>query len=177
MLHWPAPKKLYSNWADINASSWKGMEELYKKDKVKSIGVCNFTKEYLLELEKTAEIMPMVNQIEYHPGVNQDELIDYCKSKNIILEAYCPLGNGKILENETLKKISFQKNKSTAQVCLRWSLQKGFVVIPKTTKKERLIENSNLFDFELTADEMSQINKIPYCGGLNINPDDFVEFG
>ncbi len=153
------------------------MEELYKEGRVRAIGVCNFTVEHLEALKKTAKIMPMINQVEYHPGINQDELIKYCKQENIILEAYCPLGNGQILENEILRKIARAKNKSTAQICLRWEIQKGFVVIPKTTKKERLIENSDIFDFELTNDEMKQIDEIPYCGGLNINPDEFVEFG
>lgn len=177
LIHWPASMKLYDNWEEINASTWQGMEEVYKMGLVKAIGVCNFKKHHLEALKKTAQIMPMVNQFEYHPGIEQDELINYCKENGIVLEASSPLGNGQILQNQILSDIAAKYNKTSAQVCLRWALQKGFIVIPKTINEKRVKENYNVFDFELLNDEMEQINKIPYCGGIGIDSDEVTEFG
>ena len=177
MIHWPASKKLYDNWEEINASTWEGMEEVYNMGLVKAIGVCNFKKHHLEALKKTAKIMPMVNQFEYHPGINHNELIEFCKLEHIATEASSPLGNGQILGNPIIQDIATKHNKTIAQICLRWSVQKGFIVIPKTTNKNRAVENYNIFDFELTNNEMEQINKIPYCGGIGIDSDEVVEFG
>ncbi len=172
LVHWPAAIKHHKDWEEINADTWRGMEALYKDGLVRNIGVCNFKLHHLEALEKTAEIMPFINQIEIHPGLPQSELIDYCKSKDIVIEAYSPLGNGKILQNETILKIAKTKSVSAAQICLRWAIQKSIIVIPKTVNKERLHSNINVFNFELSDSEMKAIDRIPYCGGIGIDPDE-----
>lgn len=178
LIHWPASMKLYpETWKDINAEVWGGLEAIYKQGLARSIGVCNFKIHHLEALMKTALIKPMINQIEFHPGINQEEMIKYCKKNNIILEASSPLGNGQILQNKTLLEISKSRRKTIAQICLRYSLQKGFVVIPKTTSKNRLLENINIFDFELTEEEIKILDSIPYCGGIGIDSDEVVQFG
>ncbi|MEY8389995.1 aldo/keto reductase [Lachnospiraceae bacterium 45-W7] len=177
LIHWPASMKLYPNWIEINADTWKGMEQLYRDGLVKSIGVCNFKVHHLQELMKSAEILPMINQIEMHPGMNQTEVLNYCNANGIKVEASSPLGNGQILKNEKLIEISKKKGKSAAQICLRWGIQKGVIVIPKTTNIERLEENINIFDFVLDLNEMEMIDNIPYCGGIGIDSDEVVEFG
>ena len=177
LIHWPASMKLYDNWSEINAETWRGMEQLYKDGLVKNIGVCNFKIHHLEELKKTAEVMPFINQVELHPGFPQKELIDYCEKERIVVEASSPLGNGQILENEVLNRLAVQKNVSVSQICLRWEMQKGLIVIPKTSKKERLHGNIDVFGFELSEDEMKEIDSIPYCGGIGIDPDEVVEFG
>lgn len=177
LIHWPASSKLYPNWAEINADTWRGMEALLKDGLVKAIGVCNFKPHHLEELRKTAEIMPMIDQVELHPGMPQLELIQYCLENNIQVEASSPLGNGQILSNDILSAFADKYNKSTAQICLRWEIQKGIVVIPKTSKPERLSENLNILDFELTTEEMVKIDSIPYCGGIGIDSDEVIEFG
>ena len=177
LIHWPASMKLYDNWSEINAETWRGMEQLNKDGIVKNIGVCNFKIHHLEELKKTAEVMPFINQVELHPGFPQNELIDYCKTEEIVIEASSPLGNGQILENEVLNRLAAQKNVSVSQICLRWEIQKGIIVIPKTSKVERLRVNMDVFGFSLSEDEMKEIDSIPYCGGIGIDPDEVVEFG
>lgn len=177
LIHWPASKKLYPNWAEINAETWRGMEQLYKDGWVKSIGVCNFKAHHLEELCKTAKIAPCVNQIELHPGMGQQETLGYCQEHGICVEASSPLGNGQILSNETLALIAKRHGKSAAQVCLRWAIQKGAVPIPKTARKERLKENMEACGFNLALDEMSMIDSIPYCGGIGDDPDEVTRFG
>lgn len=177
LIHWPASIKMYPDWEEINAETWRGMEALLKAGLVRTIGVCNFKAHHLEALSKTAEIMPFVNQIEYHPGMNQEDIYDYCIKNEIQIEAYSPLGNGQIMKNQLLRDIASREGKTVAQICLRWEVQKNVVMIPRTSKVERLKENLDIFDFELTDDEMRLIDAIPYCGGLGIDPDGVLEFG
>lgn len=177
LIHWPASPKLYEDWKEINADTWRGMEALYQDGIVRAIGVCNFKAHHLAELKKTAKIMPMVNQMEFHPGMLQEDTVSFCKAEEIAIEASSPLGNGQILENETLCSIAEKKEKTTAQICLRWALQKDMIVIPKTVKQNRLLENMNIFDFELDKKEEEAIDIIPYCGGIGIDSDEVIEFG
>ncbi len=177
LIHWPATPRLYSDWAWINAETWRGMESLYREGVVRAVGVCNYKVHHLMELGKTAEIMPMVNQTECHPGMLQREIADYCQKYDILIEASSPLGNGQILENKVLNVIAGKKGKTAAQICLRWGIQKGMTVIPKTISSERLLENYNIYDFELSDREMLLIDEIPYCGGIGIDSDEVIEFG
>lgn len=177
LVHWPASMKLYSDWADINADTWRGMEQLYKDGFVRAIGVCNFKIHHLQALKKTADIMPMINQIEYHPGLDQKDILHYCNENDIKVEASSPLGNGEILNNNILKEIAEKKRKTVAQISIRWEIQKGLIVIPKTCNIGRLAENMDVFDFELSKEEMSEIDNIPYCGGIGIDSDEVIEFG
>ncbi len=177
LIHWPASMKLYSDWRAINADTWGGMESLYEDGIVRNIGVCNFKIHHLEELKKSANIMPMIDQVEMHPGMNQNELIEYCRQKKIAIEASSPLGNGQILENDVLRKISEAKAVSPAQVALRWEYQKDVITIPKTSDISRLCSNIDIFDFELSDDEMRMIDSIPYCGGIGLDPDEVTEFG
>ena len=177
LIHWPASMKLYPDWEEINEDTWRGMEQLYKDGLAKAIGVCNFKIHHLESLKKTAEIMPMVDQVELHPGLNQNELLEYCKVNDIVVEASSPLGNGQILNNENLQMIAENKKKTVAQVCLRWGLQKGSILIPKTTNVGRMQENFDIFNFSLDKKEMDAIGKISYCGGIGIDSDEVEEFG
>lgn len=177
LIHWPASMKLYSDWRKINADTWRGMESLYEDGIVRNIGVCNFKIHHLEELKKSANIMPVIDQVELHPGMNQNELIEYCSREKIALEASSPLGNGQILENDVLRKISEAKAVSPAQVALRWEYQKDVITIPKTSDISRLCSNIDIFDFELSDDEMRMIDSIPYCGGIGLDPDEVTEFG
>ncbi len=177
LIHWPASMKLYPDWAEINGETWRGMEALWKDGLVRAIGVCNFKVHHLEELQKTASIMPFVNQVECHPGMNQEEIYQYCVWNGIQVEASSPLGNGQIMGNQVLRELAAQKNKSVAQVCLRWEVQKNLIAIPRTSKAERLRANLDIFDFELSEGEMAAIDKIPYCGGIGIDSDEVTEYG
>lgn len=177
LIHWPASPKLHSNWKEINFETWRGMEKIYADGLVRAIGVCNFKQHHLEVLNKTASVKPMINQIELHPGMPQMDLADYCLKENILIEASSPLGNGQILQNDILKEISVRYNKSVAQICLIWELQKGMIVIPKSSSPDRISENLNVFDVKLTEEEMQRIDSIPYCGGIGLDSDEVIEFG
>jgi diketogulonate reductase-like aldo/keto reductase len=164
LIHWPANAKNYDNWQKANADSWRAMEELQAEGKIKSIGVSNFFQEHLEALFKTATMIPSVNQIEFHPGYWQQELVAYCKKQNIAVESWSPLARGKILGNEVLEAIAKKHNKSVSQVCLRWIIQHDVIVIPKSTSTKRIEENINLFDFELSKEEMQLIDTLPEMG-------------
>lgn len=177
LVHWPASKKLHPDWAEINADTWRGMESLYEEGLVRTIGVCNYKIHHLEELKKTADIMPHINQIECHPGMYQQETVEYCKKEQIQVEASSPLGNGQILSDKKLIQIAERNGKTTAQICLCWGLQKSMILIPKTTNAKRLAENKNIFEFELSEEEIQVIDALPYCGGIGIDSDEVVEFG
>jgi len=138
--------------------SWKVMEELHKSGKAKSIGISNFTIRHLKEFLERTDIVPAVNQVEFHPYLYQKELLDFCNEKNIRLEAYSPLTHGEKLNDSKLVEIAKKYNKSTAQVLIKWSLQHGLIVIPKSSKKERIIENSLVFDFEISKEDMEKLD-------------------
>ncbi|WP_163322320.1 aldo/keto reductase [Draconibacterium mangrovi] len=164
LIHWPANAKNYNNWQKANADTWRAMEELQAEGKIKSIGVSNFWQEHFDALFKTANVKPAVNQIEFHPGYWQPELTAFCKNHDIVLEAWSPLARGRVFDNKTLQQIAKNHNQSIAKVCLRWITQHHVVVIPKSTTHERILDNLNLFDFELTKEEMNQIDNLPEIG-------------
>lgn len=164
LIHWPANAKNYDNWKKANADTWKALEDLQAEGKIKSIGVSNFFHEHLDALLQTANVSPALNQIEFHPGYWQQELVEYCKNQNITVEAWSPLARGEVFGNEILEKIAENYNKSVAQVCLRWIVQHNVVTIPKSSSPDRIEENINVFDFELSDHEMNQINKLPLMG-------------
>ncbi|REG87648.1 aldo/keto reductase [Winogradskyella sediminis] len=170
LIHWPANAKNYDNWEKANAEAWRALEELQAEGKIKSIGVSNFFEEHLEALSKTAKVKPAVNQIEFHPGYWQPELVAYCKKENITVESWSPLARGKVFENEPLKAIAKSHHTTVAKVCLRWIIQHNVIVIPKSTTKERIEENINLFNFELSKEEMNIINKLPEFGFSGEHP-------
>lgn len=168
LIHWPAVK---ANGVKINAETWKAIEKLYKDGVIKAIGVSNFLAHHLKDLLETAEIVPMVNQIEFHPGYMQTETVEFCKSNNILIEAWSPLGTGKLLSNPELKRIADKYNKSVAQVCIRWCLQNKTLPLPKSVTPARIEENADIFDFIISDTDMKTINKMPFIGGSGLNPD------
>lgn len=171
LIHVPAVEFLDKNWRDTNYSTWRAFEQLYKQGRIKAIGVSNFLSHHLQALIDVAEIVPMVNQIEVHPGFNSTETIQFCNKHNIAIEAWGPFGNGQVLANEQLQSISQSYHKSVPQICLRWLIQKGIVPLPKSYNKERIVENTQIFDFQLTEMDMSVIDNITNCGGFCVNPD------
>ncbi len=165
LIHWPVEGKY--------KDTWHALEKLYKDKKVRAIGVSNFQVHHLKDVMISAEVKPMVNQVEYHPKLSQVELNAYCRSESIQLEAWSPLMQGELLEDETLMNIAKAHNKSVAQVILRWDIQNNVVTIPKSTKEKRIIENSSIFDFELSDDEMKTINELNEDRRVGPDPDNF----
>ncbi|UXC63824.1 aldo/keto reductase [Ligilactobacillus agilis] len=172
LIHWPANEKQFGQEAAaLNLDTWRAFEDLYKAGKIKAIGVSNFMPNHLEALLAQAKIKPMVNQIEVHPGWPQTEAIRYCQRNDILVEAWAPLGEAAALSNPVLAKIAAKYDHTPAQVCLRWEIQQGILPLPKSVHKERMAENTKLFDFELTEDEMDIIGALRNLGGQCKVPD------
>lgn len=171
LIHWPASHSQFENWDELNLGTWKAMTELYKAGRIRAIGVSNFLEHHLASLLKT-EVKPMVNQIEFHPGLMQADLVAHCREHGILIEAYSPLGTGRMLGNETLKAIADKYGKSVAQVCIRWVLQNGVLPLPKSITPAWIESNTQVFDFVLADEDMAAINAMPYCGGSGNHPDE-----
>lgn len=167
LIHWPNPLKFRDCWQKANAQSWKAMEEAYRAGKLKAIGISNFYERHVDELMKTAEIPPMVNQIKLCPGLTQDVLVEYCKRLHMVVEAYSPLGTGGIFSNDFMKGLAQKYNRSIAQICIRWSLQQGYLPLPKSVTPERIEENAKVFDFVLDVEDCRAIGDLT---GLDIRP-------
>jgi diketogulonate reductase-like aldo/keto reductase len=165
LIHWPVEGKFND--------SWKAMEEIYESGRAKAIGVSNFHQHHIEELMKTAKIKPMVDQIELHPTLTQVELRNFLAKEGIAVEAWSPLGQGKILQNPTLVEIAKKHDKSAAQVIIRWHLQSDSIVIPKSVHEERIKENFDVFNFDLNDDEMKRIDALNINERLGADPDNF----
>lgn len=176
LIHWPANFKNFGeDWKQVNAATWRAMEDLQATGKIKSIGVSNFLETHLEALLETAKVIPAVNQIEFHPGYWQENTVRFCKENRIITEAWSPLARGKVFENPVLKTIADKYRKSVSQVCLRWCIEHAVVPIPKSTTPERIEDNLGIFDFELTPEEVLQINQLPEMGFSGELPDEWPD--
>ena len=174
LIHWPAAAHQHDNWDELNQGSWKALIELYRAGKIRAIGVSNFKPHHLESLVKS-EVVPMVNQIEIHPGHFTEDTVEYCRKYNMLIEAWSPLGSGVLLGNELLAGIAEKYGKSVAQVCLRWCLQQGTLPLPKSVTPERIEANTDIFDFELSEDDMNEINSMEKAGFSGFDPDE-VDF-
>ena len=166
LLHWPAREFL---------SRWKALEDLYAAGRVRAIGVSNFKKHHLEELKKHSKVRPMINQIEAHGYFMDEETVAYCREKGIALQAWRPLmRTGNMLENADIQKIGQKYGKSAAQVALRYLIQRGFTVIPKSVHLERMRENIDIFDFALTEEEMCFMRTLNTGKRTAGDPDTFI---
>ncbi|WP_108975720.1 aldo/keto reductase [Leptospira ryugenii] len=150
LIHFPVTGK--------RLDSWKALEKIKESGKAKSIGVSNFMVSHLEELIKETSILPAMNQVEFHPFLNDTKLFDYCRSKGILLEAYSPLAHGKKLEDPKVTAMAEKYGKTNAQILIRWSLQKGNVVIPKSVNPNRIAENGTVFDFSISEADMKEMD-------------------
>ncbi|MBA4493326.1 aldo/keto reductase [Paenactinomyces guangxiensis] len=165
LIHWPVKNKFID--------TWKALEKLYHDGLVRAIGVSNFQIHHIEELKKHCDILPMVNQVEYHPLLTQKELLQYCKQEGIQLEAWSPLMRGNHLDHPTLADLSEKYGKTPAQIILRWDLQHGVVTIPKSVQEHRIRENADIFDFELSPSDMEQIDAMNQDRRFGQHPDHF----
>lgn len=160
LIHWPNPVQFRTHWEAATAGTWAAFEELYKKGKIKAIGVSNFMPHHIDTLMKTAKIKPMVNQLKLCPSVTQPEAVEYCRKNGIVVEAYSPFGTGGIFKVEEMQRLADKYGKAIGQICLRWCLQKGFVSLPKSANPMRIKENTEIFDFELTDKDIDLISNL-----------------
>lgn len=167
LIHWPGQDK------DLIIETWKSMENLYNEGKIKNIGVSNFHVHHLEELLQEASIKPVINQIECHPYLTQKELRAYLEAQKIVAQSWSPLMNGQILEDEVVKEIANELGKTPAQVIIRWNIDENIVVIPKSVTPSRIEENLNVFDFELSEDQLSRLNALNKDERIGPDPEVF----
>lgn len=165
LIHWPK--------GELSKETWKALERLYREKRIRAIGVSNFLQHHLEDLLTSAEIVPMVNQMEFHPYLVQQDLVDFCHAKGIQYEAWSPMMQGNIFDLEIMKALASKYNKTVAQIVLRWDLQKGVVTIPKSSKKERIISNAAIFDFELGPEDMHRLDALDRGKRFGPDPDNF----
>ena len=166
LIHWPVKGKY--------VESWKILERIYKEGRARAVGVSNFHIHHLEDIFAASDLVPAVNQVECHPWLTQVELVDYTQKKGIIFEPWSPLGAGALIENDTLKSIAGKYNKSAAQLILKWGLQRGFINIPKSVHKDRIVQNSQIFDFTVTDEDMAEIFKLNIGKRVGADPETFT---
>ncbi len=167
LIHWPVPAKFHDDWEKSNAETWKAFEKLHEEGLIRAIGLSNFMPHHIEALKKTANVASAVNQIEYHPALMQKDMVDYSVKEGMLIEAYSPLGTGKMLNDPTLMAIAEKYGKSVAQICIRWVLQNGVLPLPKSVTPSRIEDNTKVFDFEIAAEDMQTINDMAQIAPVN----------
>ena len=170
LIHWPASPSRFDDWEEINLATWRAMTELYEEGLIRAIGVSNFLVHHLKALVKE-RIVPMVNQIEYHPGYLQEETVAFCRQHGVLVEAWSPLGRTRVFENPLLCEMASRYGRSVAQICLRFCLQNGVLPLPKSVTPARIEENTRVFDFALSEADMQAIADMGLCGESGRHPD------
>jgi diketogulonate reductase-like aldo/keto reductase len=165
LIHWPVKGKY--------KETWKALEEIYRAGLVRAIGVSNFMQHHLEDLLKDATVVPALNQIEFHPYLTQPTLLDYCQSKGIWVQAWSPLMQGGVFNIPELKELADKYGKTVPQIVLRWNLQKGVCTIPKSSNEDRIRENADLFNFEISADDIKKIDALDRQQREGADPDNF----
>lgn len=170
LIHWPV-KNTETNWEEINAETWRALEYLYKQGKIKAIGVSNFLPHHLEALLQVCEIKPMVNQIEFHPGYTQNEAVAYCQSNDILVEAWSPIGRGRLLQDPVLLAMAAKYNVSVAQLCIQFALQNNILPLPKSATPANIMSNINFTPFVLATTDFETLLNLPETGFSGLLPD------
>lgn len=171
LIHWPRPDEK-SDWKKLDIETWKAFEEIYKEGRAKAIGVSNFLNHHMQNILDNCEVVPMVNQIEFHPGYIQKDVVDFDKEHGIVVEAWSPLGRERVFKDELLNKLAEKYGKSVAQICLAFAIQMDVVPLPKSSSVERMKQNMDI-DFELEEEDFEKIVNMEEMGWSGLDPDKF----
>lgn len=171
LIHWPRGMEGDTDWKEKDLDTWRALEELYEAGKVKGLGLSNFLPHHLDHILQNCKIKPLVDQLEIHPGYTQEAAVRYCQENDIRVQAWSPLGRSAMLKNPVLKMFAEKYNKSVAQICLRFLLQKGIIPLVKSSAMERMKQNQDIFTFEITQEDMSILNNMPQNTWLGEHPD------
>lgn len=173
LIHWPLPEDGYKEWKALDAETWQAMEELYCEGRIKAIGVSNFLPHHIENLLQNCNVRPAVNQIEFHPGYTQEYTVRYCQEKNILLQAWSPIGRSALLTEPVIMQMAQRYGVSEAQICIRYAVQRGIVPLPKSSSQERMKQNQDVFDFELSVEDMYILSTMPPTGWSGQHPEKF----
>ena len=171
LIHWPRGAEGDTDWKEKDLDTWRALEELYQAGRIKGLGLSNFLPHHIENILQNAEVKPLVDQLELHPGYTQEAAVRYCEENGIRVQAWSPLGRSAMLENPILKAYAEKYGRSVAQICLRFLLQKGIIPIVKSSAMERMKENQDIFSFEISREDMSFINNMPQNTWLGEHPD------
>lgn len=171
LIHWPLPQPDHTEWKALDIETWRALEEFYEEGKVKAIGLSNFLPHHIDNLMENCRVKPMVNQIEFHPGYTQEAAVRYCQENDIQVQAWSPIGRGRVLEDELITELARKYGVSPAQVCLRYALQRNVIPLPKSSSAERMRQNQDLFSFEISKEDMQRIGSMPPVGWSGEHPD------
>lgn len=173
LIHWPHDPKYFDNWEEKTAETWLAFEELYKRGIVRAIGLSNFRPRHMEHILSMCTVAPMVDQVEVHPGMPQDEVLSFCRAHDMVVEGWSPLGSGRIFQSPEMQEIAARYGKSVAQIGLRWSVQRGVIPLPKSVNPARIAENADVFDFTLSDEDMARVSAVD-CGWSGLDPDNLV---
>jgi len=171
LIHWPNPVQYRPIWQEATKGTWRAFEELYKEGRIRAIGVSNFMPRHIEMLMEGAKILPMVDQLKLCPGVTQPEIVQYCKENGIVIEAYSPFGTGSVFASSEIQALCSKYKKTAGQIFLRWSMQMGFIPLPKSVTPARIRENLEVFDFDLEEDDVLLISGLKDCCEPAVDPD------
>lgn len=172
LVHWPCVEKISKEWKEINAETWRGFEKMYQDGKIRALGVSNYEKKHLDALWETAQVKPVVNQLEFHPGYTQMDTVRDSAERGMLVEAWSPLGSGAVLKDERLAAIAAKYGKSVAQLCVRFALEQQVLPLPKSTNAARIAANAEVFDFEISDEDMQVLQQFPLLGFSGYRPED-----
>lgn len=171
LIHWPLPSLSEPNWAELDLETWRAMEDLYQEGKIRAVGLSNFLPHHIEKLLARCRIRPMVDQLEFHPGYSQEAAVQYCQEQGIQVQAWSPIGRTRMFSDSLIRELSQNYQVSPAQICLRYAVQKQIIPLPKSSTKDRMLENQNLFSFTLSQEDMYRLDTMPQTGWSGEHPD------
>ncbi len=171
LIHWPLPEPGYKEWRQLDKETWRAMEELYEAGKIRAIGLSNFLPHHIENILKDCRVRPAVDQIEYHPGYSQEAVVNYCRERGILVQAWSPIGRSRVLDEPLVKELAAKYDVSPAQICLKFAVQRNIIPLPKSSSEDRMRENLDLYSFELEQDDIWRLSTIPQTGWSGEHPD------
>lgn len=171
LIHWPLPEPGYKEWRQLDKETWRAMEELYEAGKIRAIGLSNFLPHHIENILKDCRVRPAVDQIEYHPGYSQEAVVNYCRERGILVQAWSPIGRSRVLDEPLVKELAAKYDVSPAQICLKFAVQRNVIPLPKSSSEDRMRENLDLYSFELEQDDIWRLSTMPQTGWSGEHPD------
>ena len=171
LIHWPLPESGYKEWKQLDKETWRAMEDLYQEGRIRAIGLSNFLPHHIENILEDCTVRPAVDQIEYHPGYSQEAAVQYCKERDILVQAWSPIGRQRVLTEPLVQELAEKYGVSPARICLKFAVQRGIIPLPKSSSMERMKENLDLYSFELEQEDIWRLATMPQAGWSGEHPD------
>lgn len=171
LIHWPLPEPGYKEWKQLDKETWRAMEELYQEGKIRAIGLSNFLPHHIENILEDCTVRPAVDQIEYHPGYSQEAVVQYCKERDILVQAWSPIGRQRVLTEPLVQELAEKYGVSPARICLKFAVQRGIIPLPKSSSMERMKDNLDLYSFEMEQEDIWRLATMPQAGWSGEHPD------